>query len=254
MCLFRLVGLVDEELVVGPDEEEGVFVVLLANPATAVLGIDHHVAVFAVNLLFGQQVVVLVVDLQVGVAVVFDDGVHDVAADAVGDEVNLVGLLHVVVHHNHIGHVVVIPVAVAVHPESGPVPGTRGQRIPEDGVAVHHIAVPGVVEVGGRVNRACCGGQIAAGVAGACIAAVAYTGMRAVHTACVAARGSGGTACFAVGARNGTGLTGAAHRRADAAAGAVGSIGADALAACRSRGVDAFATGRGGAGTDSFAA
>lgn len=232
--IVSLVGLVDEELTVGPDEEEGVFVVLLANPATAVLGIDNHVAVLAVDFLFGQQVVVLVVDLQVGVAVVFDDGVHDVAADAVGDKVDVVGLLDIVVHHNHIGHVVVIPVAVAVHPEAGPVPGTWGQRIPEDGVAVDHIAVPGVVEVGGRVDRTYCGGHIAAGVAGACIAAIAYAGMRAVHATGVASRGCGGTACLAaVGARNGTGLTGTAHRRPDAAARAVGSTGRDALAAGR---------------------
>ena len=74
--------------VFGVEEEEGVFVAFFHNPATTVFRVDFDFAVFAADLLFGQEFVVAVVDLEVGVAVgVVDEGVHVVAAEGVGDKV-----------------------------------------------------------------------------------------------------------------------------------------------------------------------
>ena len=150
---------------------------LLADPASTTLGVDDQIAVFAVDFLFGKQVVFLVVDLQVGLAAVADDGIHHIAANAEGEHVNVVGLLDVVAHDDNISHMVVIPVAVAVEPEAGPIPWTQGQGIPEEGMAVDHIAVPRVVEVRGGMDGSVCRGQ-GAGVTGTGIAATADIGVR----------------------------------------------------------------------------
>ena len=174
--VFRLsISFVDKELSFGPDEEEGILFVLLGNPAAAVVGVDDHVAVFFIDFLLGEEMVFLVVDLEEGVAAVTHNGVHDVAADAVGDNVDLVGVLYVLAHHDDIGHMIVIPVAVAEEPESGPVPGTRGYGVPDDGAAVHHAVVPGVVEVGCRMDGAVARWEHA-GTAGTGVAAVAVVG------------------------------------------------------------------------------
>ncbi len=74
MCRFQrggtlFVGFVDEQLAVGIEEEEWVFVSLFHDPATAVLGVDFHFFVLADDLLLGQEFVVFVVYLQVGVSV-----------------------------------------------------------------------------------------------------------------------------------------------------------------------------------------
>ena len=47
---------------------------------------------------------------------------------------------------------VVIPIAVAVHPEAGPVVGSWNEGIPVESVAVNHAVVMGVPEVGCRVD------------------------------------------------------------------------------------------------------
>ena len=166
---------------------------LLADPASAALGIDDEVAVFAVDLLLGNEVVVLVVDLQVGITAVADDGIHDVAADAVGNHIDIVGILDILAHHDDIGDMVVIPVAVAVEPEAGPVPRTGNQGFPEDGVAVDHIAVPGVIEVGSGMDGTAAGRQ-GAGMTRAGIASATSTGISTgTHIACRSAAGTSTT-------------------------------------------------------------
>ena len=175
--LTGLVGFVDEELaVLGVEEEERIFVAFLHYPATAVFGVDFDFAVFAAYLLLGQEFVVLVVDLQVGVAVgVVDDGVHVVAAEGVGDEVEFIGVADVFSHHNHVGYVIVIPVAVAVDPEAGPVVGTWDKGIPEEPVAMNHAVVMGMPEIGCGVYGTMRGGQ-GAGVAGTGVAGSGFGG------------------------------------------------------------------------------
>jgi len=165
--VHSLVGFVDEQLPVGcVEEEEGVFVAFFHYPAASVFGVHFHFAVFAAHLLFGQQFVVFVVDLEVGVAVgVVDEGVHIVAADGIGDEVHAVFFSDVFAHYDYIGHVVVVPVGVAAGPEAWPAEYADGAGVPEDRVAVDHAVVAGMPEVGGGVDGAAGGYAGVVGVA-----------------------------------------------------------------------------------------
>ena len=165
--LFSIsIGLVYQELAVGPDEEQCILLVLLAYPAAAVLAVDNHVAVFATHLLLGKQLVVLVVYLQIGMSVrVIDKGEHIVTTYSVCDKVDIVSLAGIVPHHNHIGHMVVIPIAVAVVPEAGPEVWAWGERIPIQAVAMHYMVMMRVHEVGCGVHRAMRGRHVTARVA-----------------------------------------------------------------------------------------
>ena len=62
---------------------------------------------------------------------VIDQGVHIVTAHCVSDKVHAVSLFHVFSNHNHIGYMIVIPVAIAIEPETRPEVRTRGKRIPK---------------------------------------------------------------------------------------------------------------------------
>ena len=148
MCR-TLIGLVDEELtILSVEEEERIFVAFLHNPATAILRVDFDFAVLAAHLLFGQELVISVVNLEVGVAIgVVDQSIHIVSTHGVGDQIQAVGLLDILAHHNHIGYMIVEPVAIAIHPEARPVVGSRDERIPVESVAVDHAMVMGMPEV-----------------------------------------------------------------------------------------------------------
>lgn len=147
------VGFVDKQLSISIEEEEGISVFFLHDPTTAVLSVNFHFAVFAAYLLFGKEFVVLVVDLDIGVSVSFvDKSVHVVAIDSVSDEVHLVVFSGVLSYQNHVGHVIVIPIAVAVDPEARPMPVVIAAGIPVELVAVHHAVVMGMVEVGSGVH------------------------------------------------------------------------------------------------------
>lgn len=61
--LVLFVGLVDEQLAVGIEEEERVAVSLFHYPAAAILGINFHLYVFVADLLLGQKFVVFVIYL-----------------------------------------------------------------------------------------------------------------------------------------------------------------------------------------------
>lgn len=142
-------------MAIGIEEEQGIFVAFLHNPATAVLCVNFHFAVFAAYLLLGQKFVVLIVDLDVGVAVrLVNQCVHIVTIDSVSDEVHLVGVADILAHYGNIGHVIVIPVAIAVQPESGPVVVVVEAGVPEQLVAMHHAVMMGMVEVGSRMHVA----------------------------------------------------------------------------------------------------
>ena len=148
------VGFVDQELAVSVEEEHGILVVALEDPATAIFTVYLHLSILPAYLMLGQQTVVLVIDLQVGVAVdVVDNGVHQVAADGIADHVDIVGFAHIAVHYDHIGDMVVIPVGVAVHPEARPIEGTGMDMDPYDGAHMYHVVMIGVVEIGGRMHR-----------------------------------------------------------------------------------------------------
>lgn len=104
--------------------------------------------------------------MQIGLPVaVVDDGVHQVAADDVADHVDIVGLLDIVVDYVDVGHMVVIPVGVAVEPESGPVEWTGMYVYPYDGVHVDESMMMGMVEVWRGMHRTV-GGRHGAGPAG----------------------------------------------------------------------------------------
>lgn len=171
---------------------------LLHDPATAVLLIDFHLAVFTADLLFSKELVVLVIDLDVGVAVgVIHEGVHIVTADSVGDEVHLVALLDILSHHDDIRHMVVIPVAVAVQPEARPVVRTRGEWIPVKGMAVNHAVMMGVPEVGSGVHRTMRGRYHAARVVGAGIAVCRGRSHTAGTTRGLCSTATAGSGCCA---------------------------------------------------------
>ena len=226
------VGFVDEELAVfGVEEEERIFVALFHDPATTVFRVDLNLAVFAADALFGQEFVLAVVDLQVGVAVgVVDQGIHVVAAEGEGDEVEIVGVADVFSHYNDVGDMVVIPVAVAVDPEARPVVGARDEGVPVEAVAVDHAVMMGMPEIGGRMDGAVRGGHGAG---------MAWTGI----SAC---RGRGDAAGTPVGARHTAAFARATALHCGATAGGCGTAaGLDGDTAC--------AAAHGAAGADGAA-
>lgn len=132
MCR-TLIGLVDEELtVLSVEEEERIFVAFFHNPATAILRVDFDFAVLAADALLGQKFVFAVVNLQIGVAVrIVYQGIHVVSTECIGDEIQFIVVAHILSYHIHIGHVIVIPVAVAIHPDAWPDVGSWNKGIPK---------------------------------------------------------------------------------------------------------------------------
>lgn len=206
------VGLVDQQLTVDIDEEHRVFVMFLEDPAASVLAVYLSLDVFAADFLFGEELVVLVEYLHVGLAVhIIHDGVHQVVADGVADHVNIICLFDIFVYHNDFGDVVVVPVAVAVQPESRPEDWARGYGMPYNRAHVYDSMVIWMVEVGCRVHRSV-RRRHGAGLSGACVvvtgsavlrvdiaASSMGTGLSARH---VAASDTGvvGAACIAASA------------------------------------------------------
>lgn len=196
---WPLVGLVYQQFAVGVEEQHRVFVSFLEDPAAAVLAVYLGLDVFAADFLLGQHLVVLVEDLQVGVAVhIVDDGVHQVAADGVANHIDVICVVDVFVHHYDIGDVIVIPVGVAVDPEAWPEDGARRQRVPVDGAHMNHMVMIGVVEVGGGVHMAVRRGHRSrmAG-AGICVAGVILR-VHGAASAGASVAGRGGIAAVAV--------------------------------------------------------
>lgn len=127
---------------------------LLHNPASAVLSINFHLAVLAANLLLCEKFVILVVYLDVGVAIgIVHESVHIVAANCIGDELNVVAFLHILANHNDVGDMVVIPIAIAIQPESGPIKGSGRERIPKEGMTMHHAVMMRMPEIRCWVHR-----------------------------------------------------------------------------------------------------
>lgn len=165
-----LVGFVDVELAIGIEEEESIFVAFLHNPATAILCVNFHLAIFAADLLFGKELIALVVDLDVGMAIgVVDQCIHIVAIDCVGDKVHLVGIVNISSYDNNICHMIIVPVAIAVEPEARPVVVMVAARIPVDWVAVHHAVMMRMIEVGSRMHWMMRGRHRSVGMTGASI-------------------------------------------------------------------------------------
>lgn len=149
-----LICLVDKQLSVSVEEEQWVFVVLLHNPASAVLTIDFHLAVFLVHLLFSQKLVVLVEYLEVGMAVrIFYEGVHILSTYCVGNHFYIILFVYILFHYHEVSWMIVVPVAVAVIPESIVVEVAEWQWIPIYRVAVDHAVVNRVPEVWSWMDR-----------------------------------------------------------------------------------------------------
>lgn len=153
--LAVLICLVNQQLTACVDEQHRVFVFLLEDPAATILTINLSLDILAAYLLLGKKFVVLVEDLQIGVAVtVIDYGIHDVATDSIADHVYIISIFHISVNHGDISDMVVIPIRVAVEPEARPEEGARRYRGPDDGMHVDHVVMVGVMEVWGRMHGA----------------------------------------------------------------------------------------------------
>ncbi len=76
--------------------------------------------------------------------------------------------MYIFVNHYDIGYMIVIPVGVAVEPESRPEYWARRHRVPEDWVHVYHVVMVGMVEVGRGMHGAMRRRHMA-GTAGACV-------------------------------------------------------------------------------------
>ena len=110
--------------------------------------------------------------MQIGVAVgVVDESIHIITTNGIGNKVDIVGGAGVFSYYNHIGDMVVVPVVVAVEPESRPEPRTWGEWIPIESVAVHHVMMAWVHEVWCGVHGTMRGRHRTVGVAGTCISA-----------------------------------------------------------------------------------
>lgn len=96
---------------------------------------------------------------------VVDEGVHIVATDSVSDEVYIISGSGILSYHHYVGNVIVIPIVVAVEPESRPEPRTGRKWIPVESVAVHHVMMARVHEVGCRVHRTVRRGHVTTRVA-----------------------------------------------------------------------------------------
>ena len=133
---------------------------------------------------------------------VVDEGVHIVATDSVSDEVYIISGSGILSYHHYVGNVIVIPVVVAVEPESGPEPRTRGKWIPVESVAMHHVVMAGVHEVGCGMHRTVRRGHVATGVAWVGISTIGGGGYTVRSAATnVAARGVVATTTIATNGR-----------------------------------------------------
>lgn len=148
-----LVCFVDEELAIGVDEEERIFVAVFEDPAAAILAIYFKLVVFATYSLLSKEVVVAVEHLHQVVAAVAYHEIYQVAAHCEVNHIGVVVVAHVFANHYHIGGTVVVPVAVAVAPETVPAARMEGYGIPEAYVHVHHMMMVRMVEVGSRMDR-----------------------------------------------------------------------------------------------------
>ena len=146
------ISFVDEEFAVVVEEEEWVLVAFLHDPAAAVFLVDLHDAVAVADFLLGEEVVVAVEDLQVGVAIGEGEGIHVVVAHDVGYEVGVVIFADIFADHDDVADTMVMPVAMAVAPEARPIVDVERYGVPEDGVHVDAGVVDGVIEVGRRTH------------------------------------------------------------------------------------------------------
>ena len=150
-----LVCFVYQQFAVDKEEKHRVLVSFLEYPASTILAVDFGLDILVADLLLSKQFVVLVENLEVGIAVtVVDDGIHDVSTDGVAYHIDIIGILDVFVYNHHISHMIVIPVGVAVEPEARPEEGARRYGMPDDGVHVDHVVMIGMVEVGCRMHGA----------------------------------------------------------------------------------------------------
>lgn len=155
LILSFSIGFVYQKFAVDIEEEHWVFVSFLENPAATILAVNLCLDVFAAYFLLSQKFVVLVEYLEVGVTVtIVDYGIHYISADGIADHINIVGVFYIFVHHRDVGYMIVVPVGVAVEPETGPEERTWRYGNPDDGAHVDHVMVIWMMEVGSRMHGA----------------------------------------------------------------------------------------------------